>query len=253
MYFDTHAHLDDERFNEEREALIESFKENGISLVMNVGADMKDSIDGVSMAREHDEIYAAVGIHPEFAETVNEKTLETLLVLAISSKKVKAIGEIGLDYHYDNFDKETQKKAFRAQMELAKKLNLPVIIHSRDAYADTLEIIKEYPDLKKVIHCFSGNNENAKELFGLGCYISFTGVITFKNAKKFEEILKEAPLDRIFFETDCPYMAPEPVRGTVNNPINVKHIVKKAAETIGIEAEKLAEISTETARKFFEI
>ena len=253
MLFDTHAHLDGEEFEESREEIIKEFKENGISLVLNAGASLEGSVNGAALAKKHKEIYASVGIHPEYAGEVPENYLEILKKLARENEKVVAIGEIGLDYHYEPYDAAAQEKLFREQCELARELSLPVIIHSRDAYADTLKVIKDFPDLKKVIHCFSGNLENAKELVSLGCYISFTGVITFKNAKKFVDILRFMPSDRLFFETDCPYLSPEPVRGTVNDPNNVRYIVRHAAETIGVDYESLAVKTTENAKDFFNI
>lgn len=253
MLFDTHAHLDGEEFDESREEIIAKFKESGVSLMLNAGASLEGSINGAELAKKYGFIYASVGIHPEYAGNVPEDYLKTLKKLATENEKVVAIGEIGLDYHYEPYDAAAQKKLFKEQCELARELKLPIIVHSRDAYADTLEIIKQFPDLKKVIHCFSGNLENAKELVALGCYISFTGVITFKNAKKFVDILRFMPKDRLFFETDCPYLAPEPVRGTVNDPNNVRYIVRHAAETIGEDYESLAVRTTENAKEFFGI
>lgn len=253
MLFDTHAHLDDPVFDGDREEVISSLASYGVGLVLNPGADPEGCVKAVELAEKYSFIYAAVGIHPEYAERLPENYIEKLRALAKSSEKVKAIGEIGLDYHYKPVNKEAQIALFESQMELAKELRLPVIIHTRDAYADTLGVLKKYPTLPKVVHCFSGNLENAKELVAMGCHISFTGVITFKNAVKFEEILRFMPRDRLFFETDSPYLSPEPVRGTRNDPRNVRYIVEKAAQTIGADSETLAAVSTENAKRFFGI
>ena len=237
--FDSHAHYDDESFNDDREAVIEDIKANGVIGVLNCGASLQGARGSVELSKKYDMFYAAVGIHPEYANEVTKDVLEEIEKLA-SFEKVRAIGEIGLDYYWDtNPPKETQKDVFRKQMALAEKLNLPVVIHDRDAHEDTLNIMKEFPNVKGVVHCFSGSVEFSKECLKLGYYIGFTGVITFKNAKKIIEVAKEIPLDRILVETDCPYMAPSPFRGKRNQSNYIKYIVEKIAEIKEIQVNDL--------------
>lgn len=237
--FDSHAHYDDESFNDDREVVIENIKSNGVIGVLNCGTSLQGSRGSVELAKKHDMFYAAVGIHPEYANEVTKEVLEEIEKLA-SFEKVRAIGEIGLDYYWDtNPSKETQQDIFRKQMALAEKLNLPVIIHDRDAHEDTLNIMKEFPNVKGVVHCFSGSVEFSRECLKLGYYIGFTGVITFKNAKKIVEVAKEVPLDRILVETDCPYMAPSPFRGKRNQSNYIKYIVEKIAEIKEIQINDL--------------
>lgn len=238
--FDAHAHYDDDQFDEDRESVIEELKNNNIVGVLNCGASLEGSINSVSLANDHDIFYAAVGIHPEYADKFDEHTIDELKRLA-KNEKVKAIGEIGLDYYYDeNPERETQKKVFIRQMELAKELNLPVIIHDRDAHEDTLNIIKQFKGVTGEIHCFSGSVEFARECLKLGYYIGFTGVVTFKNAKKIIEVVKEVPLDRILIETDCPYMAPTPFRGKRNRSEYIEYMINKIAEIKDVDPEEVS-------------
>ncbi|WML36515.1 TatD family hydrolase [Clostridium sp. OS1-26] len=238
--FDAHAHYDDEQFDEDRELIIEELRKNSVIGVLNCGASLKGSVDSVALADKYDFFYAAVGIHPEYADKLDGAVIDKLKELA-KNDKVKAIGEIGLDYYYDeNPEREIQKKAFIRQMELAKELNLPVIIHDRDAHEDTLNIIKQFPEVTGEIHCFSGSLEFARECLKLGYYIGITGVVTFKNAKKIIEVVKEIPLDKILVETDCPYMAPVPYRGKRNKSDYIKYIIEKIAEIKGIEADEVS-------------
>ena len=237
--FDSHAHYDDESFDEDRHVVIEDIKEKGVIGVLNCGASLEGARDSVKLADKYDFIYAAVGIHPSYADMVDSKVIEELEQLS-KNEKVRAIGEIGLDYYWDeNPSREIQKEAFRAQMKLAEKLDMPVVIHDREAHSDTLEILKEFPNVKGVIHCFSGSVEFARECLKLGYYIGFTGVVTFKNAKKIIEVAKEVPLDRILVETDCPYMAPVPYRGKRNQSSYITHILEKIAEIKDIPIEIL--------------
>lgn len=230
MIFDSHAHYDDESYNEDREQVIKELKENGIVGILNCGASLEGARDSVKLSKEHDFIYAAVGIHPEFADIVNDEVIEELKNMA-RFPKVRAIGEIGMDYHSEeNPPREVQKNAFIRQMQLAESVKLPVVIHDRDAHGDTLNIIKQFPNVIGVIHCFSGSVEFAKECLKLGYYIGFTGVVTFKNAKKAAEVAKAVPLDRILLETDCPYMTPEPFRGKRNRSDYIEYIAMKIAE-----------------------
>jgi len=230
MIFDSHAHYDDEDFNEDREKVILGLKDKGVIGVLNCGATLDGARMSVDLSKKYDFIYSAVGIHPEFANIVNDEIICELRDLT-HNPKVRAIGEIGLDYYNDeNPDREIQKDAFRRQMELAKELKLPVVIHDRDAHKDTLDILKEFPQVIGVVHCFSGSVEFARECLSLGYYIGFTGVITFKNAKKTSEVAKIVPMDRILVETDCPYMAPEPLRGKRNQSDYIQYIIEKISE-----------------------
>ena len=237
--FDSHAHHDDEAFDEDRELVIGDIHEKGVIGVLNCGASLEGARESVKLSEKHDFIYAAVGVHPSYADVVDSKVIDELEELT-KYQKVRAIGEIGLDYYWEeNPSRDVQKEAFRAQMKLAEKLNMPVIIHDRDAHADTLEILKEFPNVIGVIHCFSGSVEFARECLKLGYYIGFTGVVTFKNAKKIIEVAKEVPLDRILVETDCPYMAPTPYRGKRNQSSYIIHILEKIAEIKDISIETL--------------
>lgn len=238
--FDSHAHYDDESFNEDREQVIKELKENGIVGVLNCGASFEGARTSVALADKYDIFYAAVGIHPENALEFNQNVLEELRDMA-KNKRVRAIGEIGLDYYYEeNPPREVQKSVFRAQMKLAEELNLPVVIHDRDAHEDTLNILKEFPKVKGVLHCFSGSVEFARECLKLGYNIGFTGVVTFKNAKKLVEVAKEVPLDRMLVETDCPYMAPTPFRGKRNRSDYINYIIEKIAKIKGVSEEEIS-------------
>lgn len=228
--FDAHAHYDDEAFDEDREKVICELKENGVIGVLNCGSSYAGAVASAEFAQKYDIFYAAVGIHPEYGHSVNKEMIDNLRELC-GCKKVQAIGEIGLDYYYDeNPPREIQMQAFRMQMQLAKDMNLPVIIHDRDAHQDTLAIIKEFPEVKGEIHCFSGSPEFAKECIKLGYYIGITGVVTFKNAKKIIKVVEEVPLEKLILETDCPYMAPVPYRGKRNRSEYIKEIIEKVAE-----------------------
>ena len=218
MLFDTHAHLNDPAFDPDRETLMESFAQAGVGLVMNAGCSLASSRDIVAMAEKYPWLYASVGSHPDAADEVNEEVLEEYRKLCKQSRKVKAIGEIGLDYYYEDIPREIQQKAFRMQMELARELDLPVIVHERDAHEDVMKVVDEFPEVTGVFHCYSGSAEMAKELIKRGWHIGFTGVLTFKNARKAVETAASIPLDRIVLETDCPFMAPEPYRGKRNDP-----------------------------------
>lgn len=228
--FDTHTHYDDEAFNEDRENIIDELINNNVIGILNCGASIEGARASVEFSKKYSIFYAAVGVHPEYADKVDEVTIKELRELC-KNDKVKAIGEIGLDYYYEeNPPREIQLNAFRMQMELAKELNLPVIIHDRDAHEDTLKIIKEFPEVKGEIHCFSGSVEFAKECVKLGYFLGISGVATFKNAKKIVEVIKEIPLEFLVVETDCPYMAPTPYRGKRNYSLFIPYIVEKIAE-----------------------
>ena len=229
MLFDTHAHLDDRAFNEDRSELLDNLPQQGLALVMNPSCSLESSRNVVKIAAEHDYIYAAVGSHPDVADEVTEAVIDEYRMLCKLNPKVKAIGEIGLDYHYEDIPREIQLKAFRMQMELAQELDLPVIVHERDAHEDGMAIVREFPEVTGVFHCYSGSAEMARQLVDKGWYIGFTGVLTFKNARKAVEVAASIPLDRIVLETDCPYMAPEPFRGKRNDPSKLYRMAEKLA------------------------
>ena len=217
MLFDTHAHLNDPAFDPDREELMAGLAEKGIGFVMNAGCSLESSREIVAMAERWPWLYGSVGSHPDSANEVNEDVIEAYRKLC-RHEKVKAIGEIGLDYYYEDIPREIQKQAFRMQMALAKEVDLPVIVHEREAHDDGMRIVKEFPGVTGVFHCYSGSAEMARQLVNMGWYIGFTGVLTFKNARKAVETAASIPLDRIVLETDCPFMAPEPYRGKRNDP-----------------------------------
>lgn len=252
MYFDTHTHLDDEKFDQDRELVIENLKKEGVSLAVNVGADLTSSKNSIALAEQYDFIYAAVGIHPNEVGEMQDEDLETLADMA-KHEKVVAIGEIGLDYHYDEPGRDVQKLWFEKQLRLAQALNMPFIVHDRDAHQDTLELLKKVGYYNGVMHCFSGSCEMAKILLDLGFYISIAGQVTFKNAPKVKEVAKMVPADRLFIETDSPYLTPEPHRGARNNSANVKFTCAKIAELKGISAEELAKVTLENGKNFYGI
>ena len=252
--FDTHAHLDDKQFDDDREQVISDIRSSGAKNVMEVGSDLSSSEKAIEIAEKYDFIYCSVGIHPEFAENSDAASFDKVRELALSSNKVKAIGEIGIDYHYDNCSsREKQILCFSNQIDIAKELNLPIIVHDRDSKGDALRVMQEKQVTNGVVHCFSGSAETAKILINMGLMISFTGVITFKNARRAIEALKVIPLDRLMIETDSPYMSPEPYRGRRNDSRYVKYIAKKMAEVKGIDFEELCSITYENGKKFFNI
>lgn len=249
--FDTHSHYDDCRFDGFRDELLNSLFERGISGIVHAGVDIKSSEFGIEYSKKYKDFYTAVGIHPEYAAEYADMDINALENLAKSPKAV-AIGEIGLDYHYEGYDKDAQIKLFRSQVELANRLSLPIIVHCRDAVGDCMEILNELKP-KGVMHCFSGSPETAKELLNLGMYIGFTGAVTFKNAKKPAEVLKMLPPERLLLETDCPYMAPEPHRGKTCDSSMIRFTAAKAAEIMGLDTDELLKITSENARKVYGI
>lgn len=254
MFIDSHAHLDDRRFNGDRELVIEKLKENGLELVINIGADLETSIASVDLAKKYDNIYATVGVHPHSASELNKENLQKIKELS-KNNKVVAIGEIGLDFYYDNSPRDVQRKWFKEQLKLAKELNLPVVIHSRDACQETFDTIKESQDgtLRGVLHCFSGSAEMAQEYVKLGFYISIGGPVTFKNARVVREVAEVVPLDKLLIETDCPYLTPEPFRGKRNEPSYVKYVAQKIAEVRGITVEEVAKATSRNTKELFSI
>ncbi len=252
MYFDSHAHLDDRRFDADRDEILAGLEQQGVGLILNIGCDLNSSLKSVELAHKYPFVYAAVGSHPDDAAQLDETRLALYRKLC-GDERVKAIGEIGLDYHYEDPPREVQLPAFRRQLELARELDLPVIVHEREAHADGMELIREFPELTGVFHCYSGSLEQAKELVQRGWYIGFTGVVTFKNARKALEVAQWLPLDRILIETDCPYMAPEPHRGRRNDSRLVPLVAAKLAQLRGLEPEEMGRITTENAKRLFRI
>ena len=253
MLFDTHAHMNDHAFDTDRDALLATLPGLGIRYLMNAGCSLESSRECIAMAEKYDYCYASVGSHPDAADEVNDLVLEEYRKLCKLHNKVKAIGEIGLDYHYEDIPRDLQKKAFIAQLELAREVSLPVIVHERDAHQDGLEIIRQFPDVTGVFHCYSGSAEMAQQLVDLGWYIGFTGVLTFKNARKAIETAQSIPLDRIVIETDCPYMSPEPYRGRRNDPSRVAYVADKLAQIRGVSPEEARAITLENGKRLYRI
>lgn len=250
--FDTHSHYADSAFDGDRDELLAALPDKGVRFAALAGSSMQDSAENVALAQKYGYIYAAVGGHPESVDETPSDYREKLTELVKSSEKVRAIGEIGLDYHYENYDRDKQILFFRQQLELARELSLPVIVHSRNASEDTLDILKEYRPAG-VVHCFSGSAEVAREVIKLGMYIGFTGVLTFKNAKKALRALEAVPLDRLLLETDCPYMAPEPLRGRRCDSSMICYTAEKAAQIKGVSTQELLDITCRNGMDFYHI
>lgn len=253
MLFDSHAHLDDEKFDADREQVIQRAFDSGVTGIINAGACMASSARSVALAEQYDGVYAAVGIHPHDAKAAQEADYEQLAVWT-KQKKVVAIGEIGLDYYYDLSPRDIQHTVFVRQIDVARQTNMPFIIHDRDAHNDILTTLKkEAKGLCGVLHCFSGSLEMAKEIIKLGFYISIAGPVTFKNAAKLPEIIASVPLDRLLIETDCPYLTPHPHRGKRNEPAYVRIVAEQVASLRGMELSALAEITSENTKRLFKI
>ena len=247
---DTHAHYDDEAFEDDRDELLKSFEANDIKRVVNIGASMESSRSSLELTRKYPFVYAAIGIHPSSSEELDE---ESILILKdmLSDEKVVAVGEIGLDYYYDEPSRDIQRKCFIAQLDLAKRHVLPVVIHSRDAAKDTLDILKEYKGVKGVIHCYSYSQELAKEFIKLGYVLGIGGVSTFKNAKKLEDTIKDISFKDFVLETDCPYLSPVPNRGKRNSSLNLTYIIDRISEIKGVSRDFIIEQSFENARRLY--
>ena len=252
MLFDTHAHMDDRAFDTDRHELLSGLAQQQVELIMNPGCSLQSSYNAVKLAETYPFVYAAVGSHPDAADEICDEVLEQYRKLC-SHEKVKAIGEIGIDYHYEDIPRQLQKQAFRAQMALAREVDLPVIVHERDAHEDGLKIVKEFPEVTGVFHCFSGSAELARQLVDLGWYIGFTGVLTFKNARRAIEAVQAIPLERIVLETDCPYMAPEPFRGKRNHPGYLFRMAEKLAEIKDVPLETIHRITLENGKRLYRI
>lgn len=249
--FDTHAHYDDEAFDEDRFELLETIHREGVELIINCGCDEKSSRTALSFAEKYNFMYAAAGIHPENISENYESELLAIKEMA-SHEKIVAIGEIGLDYYWDTSKKALQKEVFEKQLILANELSLPVIIHDREAHGDTMELLRKHRP-KGVLHCFSGSVETAKEAVSLGMFIGFGGALTFKNARKAVEVAEAIPLEKILLETDCPYMAPVPMRGKRNQSSYIEFVAQKLGEIKGLDPQTVADKANENGRRLFNI
>lgn len=250
--FDTHAHYTAHAFDEDRAEVLKRLPGQGVRYVMLAGCDPQDSAACAALAGEYDYVYAAAGVHPENIDNLPEDWLARIRTLIEENPKIRAIGEIGLDYHYDGYDAAKQKEIFTAQLTLAQELDMPVILHVRDAIGDAMEILRKFRP-KGVMHCYSGSAETAKEILSMGLHISFTGVLTFKNARKAIEVLEMLPIDRFMLETDCPYMSPVPFRGKRCDSSMIAHTAEKAAEIKGMDTQELIDICCENGLKLFGI
>lgn len=254
MIFETHAHYDDDRFNEDRDELLQRLPEEGVGVVINSGASVESTRDTIRLAKEYPFVYAAVGVHPSEIEELDEDFM-LWMKEQTDDKKTVAIGEIGLDYYWDKEPEvqERQRYWFGRQIELARETNLPIIVHSRDAAADTMQVMKEHhaEEIPGVIHCYSYSKEMALEFIKMGYYIGVGGVVTFKNAKKLKETVEAIPLDKILLETDCPYMAPEPYRGKRNSSLYLPYVIEEIARIKGVSTEEVERVTEENARKLF--
>lgn len=252
MIFDTHAHYDDKQFDQDREELLASMKDNGIGTIVDVGSNMETSAWIVDAVKRYPMMYGAVGVHPSDTADLTDSDIDTLKEYA-GKDKILAIGEIGLDYYWDEPERAIQKKWFEAQIELAREVKLPIIIHSRDAAKDTYDIMKALhaEDIGGVVHCFSYSKEMARQFLDMGFYIGIGGVVTFKNAKALKEVAAYAPLDRIVLETDCPYLSPEPNRGKRNSSLNLNYVAEALSQIKGINKEELIAVTEENARQLY--
>ncbi len=247
---DTHCHITDDKYDEDRNEILKEIEEN-LEFAVNIGFDLESSKRSIDLADRYDFMYAVVGVHPTDINGYNDELEENLEKLALHPKVV-AIGEIGLDYHWMKDEKEKQKSIFRRQLEMAKRVNKPVVIHTRDATKDTLEILKEYHEIKGIVHCYPGSYESAVELMD-NYYFGVGGVITFKNARKLVEAVTKIPLERLVIETDAPYLTPTPFRGKRNNPVYVEYVARKIAEIKGVSYEEVVKITTENAKEIYGI
>lgn len=254
MIFDSHAHYNDRRFDEDRFDILDAMPSKNVGYIMNVADSMKALHDVVSLAEKYPYVWASVGVHPEAVGELSEEDMDILERYA-ENKKVRAIGEIGLDYYYDDVEKSIQKKWFERQIELAKKVKLPIIVHDRDAHRDCLDILKaaNAREVGGIVHCFSGSRETAREVLDMGMYIGIGGTLTFKNARRVREVAEYVPIDRIVLETDCPYLAPEPHRGKRNDSRLIYYIAEKLAEIKGISREDAERITCENAKRCYGI
>lgn len=252
MIFDTHAHYDDKQFDQDREELLASMKDNGIGTIVDVGSNMETSAWIVEAVKRYPMMYGAVGVHPSDTADLTDADMDTLKKYT-AMDKILAIGEIGLDYYWDEPERDIQKKWFEAQIELAREVKLPIIIHSRDAAKDTYDVMKALhtEDIGGVVHCFSYSKEMARQFLDMGFYIGIGGVVTFKNAKTLKEVAAYTPLDRIVLETDCPYLSPEPNRGKRNSSLNLNYVAEALSQIKGVDKEELIAVTEENARRLY--
>lgn len=250
--FDTHAHYSDSSFDGDRHELLEALPSKGVKYITLVSSSVEETLSNSEISRKYGYIYSSAGVHPECVGRTPENYLEIIRNEIQANPKIRAVGEIGLDYHYDNYDREKQIRIFCEQLELADELKMPVIIHSRDASQDTMDILRKYKP-KGVLHCFSGSAETAEEIISMGMYISFTGVLTFKNAKKAIKALEVIPVERFMLETDCPYMAPVPHRGQRCDSSMIQFTAEKAAEIKGMSVQELLDITCRNGMEFYGI
>ena len=254
MLFDTHAHMDDRAFDADRSALLETaLPQAGVKLLMNPGCSLESSRAASRLSQSYDYIYSAVGSHPDAADEVNDAVLDAYRAMCRENPKIKAVGEIGLDYHYEDIPRDIQQRAFLAQMELARELGLPVIVHEREAHQDGIRIVTEFPQVTGVFHCFSGSAEMAKWLVSRGWYVGFTGVLTFRNARRALEAAAAVPRDRVVIETDCPYMSPEPFRGRRNDPTRLYRMAETLAAIWNVTPEEAQAVTFENGRRLYRI
>jgi len=256
LYFDTHTHYEDKRFNDDRDELLGSMQLNGVSLILNVAYSLRSAKFGIELAEKYPFVYASVGVHPHDSKSMTDETVTQLEEL-LKHPKAVAVGEIGLDFHYDHSPRDAQRAAFEAQLSLALELGKPVIIHIREAHGEAIDIMSARHKTGRlprgVMHCYTGSLESARLYINMGMYISLSGAVTFKNAPKLWEAAKHIPLERLLIETDCPYMAPVPMRGQRNEPAFVKYIAEKIAALRGIPAEALAVASFKNGKELFNI
>lgn len=250
MIFDTHAHYDDKAFDDDRDAALPEIHAAGVELIIDPGCDVESSQRAIELAEKYDFVYAAVGIHPEELSKLTDSSLETIRLLA-GHEKCVAIGEIGLDYYWDDSHKTEQKELFAQQLELAMELDKPVIIHDREAHGDSFEIVCRYPRLRGVFHCYSGSAEMAKELLKRGWYLGFDGPVTYKNARKTLEVLEICPVERMLIETDSPYLSPVPMRGKRNDSRNLRFVAEKIGEIKRLSADEVTAVTNKNARTLF--
>ena len=254
MLFDTHAHMDDRAFDADRSTLLETaLPQAGVQLLMNPGCSLESSRAASRLSRSYDYIYSAVGSHPDAADEVNDAVLDAYRAMCRENPKIRAVGEIGLDYHYEDIPRDIQQRAFLAQMELARELGLPVIVHEREAHRDGMRIVTEFPQVTGVFHCFSGSAEMAKWLVSRGWYVGFTGVLTFKNARRALEAAAAVPRDRVVIETDCPYMSPEPFRGRRNDPTRLYRMAEALAAIWNVPPEEAQAVTFENGKRLYRI
>ena len=249
--FDSHAHYGDTAFDSDREELLKSLFANGVSAVVEAGTDEMTSLAARELARRYENVYFVAGLHPEYAESA--ENIPLWLPQILKDEKCVGIGEIGLDYHYDTPARDIQRKAFELQLRLAEETGKPVVIHDREAHADCLDLVRAFPKVRGVFHSFSGSAETAKELVSMGWYVSFSGVVTFKNAVKPVEAAQAVPIDRILTETDCPYLAPHPFRGKRNDSSYIRFILEKLAQIKGVPYEDMESATERSARVFYGI